>query len=125
MGCANIYNWQVAEIDVARVVSSWQGYTGFAITMIPLLMGLGVALQIAGGLLLFLGFRVRLGAALLLAYLLPVTVIYHPFWFLTAQDQSFALILFLKNLAIIGGLIVVLALGKGCDQSPSLSTLND
>jgi putative oxidoreductase len=119
MGAANIYNWQVAEVDVARVVVAWQGYTGYAIGLVPVLMGIGVSLQLIGGSLLFLGFQVRLGAALLLLYLIPVTIIYYPFWFLSGHEQSLALVIFLKNLAVVGGLIVIVGLGKGSQKPAS------
>ncbi|MBM3200954.1 MAG: DoxX family protein [Chlamydiae bacterium] len=113
MGAANVYNWQVAEVDMARALSLWQAYTGHMVAVIPVLMAILVAMQLVGGALLFLGCYVRLAAFLLLMYLIPVTIVCHPFWFLSGPEQSLALVVFLKNLAVIGGLIVVLALGKG------------
>ena len=134
IGCASIYNWQVTEIDLVNVFSSWQSYAGsdeisalFAtfISMAPLLLGAGVALQLLGGVFLFLGFQVRLGAFFLLLYLLPTTILYHHFWFLMGHEQSLELILFLKNMAIIGGIIVVLAYGRGERRAPSFANGDD
>lgn len=135
IGIASILNWQVAEVDVTHTVTLWQGYMGkrdgmeslfsSLLAMVPLFMGIGATLQILGGILLFLGLQVRLAAFLLLLYLVPITLFYHHFWLLKGHEQSLELIAFLKNLAIIGGLIVVLAMGKGQKKTASLVQLND
>jgi uncharacterized membrane protein YphA (DoxX/SURF4 family) len=134
IGCASIYNWQVAEVDLVNVFTAWQGHVGSEdlsgifgtfVSTAPLFMAVAIALQLIGGIFLFLGYQVRFGAFFLLLYLLPTTILYHHFWFLTGHQQSLELILFLKNIAIIGGVIVVLALGKGARKSPSFSNTND
>lgn len=134
IGCASIYSWQTTEIDLVNAFSAWQGYAtseevsamfGTFISAASLLMLAAILLQLAGGVLLFLGFQVRLGAFLLLIYLIPTTILYHHFWFLTGHAQSLELILFLKNIAIAGGLIVVLAQGKGYPKTPTYSNADD
>lgn len=69
--------------------------------------------EIVGGLLIFVGMRVRLGAALLLLFLIPTTFFFHHFWLLQGADHELQMIMFLKNLSIFGGLLIVLAFGKG------------
>lgn len=135
IGCASIVNWQVSEVDLANALARWQGYTGFGdqvgnffgtiVSMIPVFLGLGIALQIIGGVFLFFGFQVRLGAFFLFLYLLPTTILYHHFWFLQGHEQSLELILFLKNLAVIGGLITILALGKGRKRRSNSIDIDD
>jgi uncharacterized membrane protein YphA (DoxX/SURF4 family) len=41
---------------------------------------MAIAVELAGGLSLLLGFRARWGALLLAAFLIPVTLIFHDFW---------------------------------------------
>ena len=72
-----------------------------------------VVLQLGGGFSLLLGIEPRLGALLLLLFLIPVTVMYHPFWKRSGADLVTEADHFLSNLAIIGGLLVIVALGGG------------
>ncbi len=69
------------------------------------LCALAILVEAAGGLSLALGFYSRWGAATLAAFLIPVTLIFH-----ITPDQRTHLI---KNLAIMGGLLMVLAFGPG------------
>jgi putative oxidoreductase len=68
----------------------------------------------AGGLSILLGYRVRVGAALLIAFLLPVTFMMHRFWAVTdpmmAQIQ-FAM--FMKNMALVGSTLLIACFGAG------------
>lgn len=66
-----------------------------------------IAFLLAGGLLVLLGIAARYGAALLIIFLIPTTLIFHP---PGDPDQQIAL---MKNLAIFGGLLMVLAQGSG------------
>jgi putative oxidoreductase len=72
-----------------------------------------VLIQLGGGLSLLLGIEPRLGALLLFVFLIPVTVMYHPFWKRSGADFVVEADHFLSNLAIMGGLLMILALGGG------------
>ncbi len=68
------------------------------------------AIMMIGGIALATGVAPKLAAATLAASLLPTTFVGHPYW----QEQDPAMranqrIHFLKNLAMIGGLLAVLA----------------
>ena len=76
--------------------------------MAPWVLGAAVSLEIAGALSLTSGFRPRLGAWGLVAFLVPVTLAYHNFWAYEGGTQGSQLIHFLKNLAILGGLLAVI-----------------
>jgi putative oxidoreductase len=77
----------------------------------PLLLGLATFAEIAGGLALLLGFLTRPVSFLLFLYLIPTTLIFHNFWAYEGQAQQMQLINFLKNLAIMGGLLKFAAEG--------------
>ncbi|EKU98504.1 putative membrane protein [Leptolyngbya sp. PCC 7375] len=67
-----------------------------------------IAFQLLGGVALILGYKARIGSGLLLAFLIPATLVFHnPIADPTQMTQ------FLKNLAIIGGLLMVVAYGSG------------
>ena len=72
-----------------------------------------ILLELGGGLSLALGFRARTGAAALILFLIPTTLIFHNFWAFEGMDQRMQMINFLKNLAILGGLIQTMVYGAG------------
>ena len=69
-----------------------------------------ILLKLLGALMLILGWHLRLGAVFLLVFLVPTTIIMHDFWHLAGSEGLLQTIMFLKNLAIVGGLLLVLAL---------------
>lgn len=77
-----------------------------------LLIG-GIFVLIVGGILVLIGYRSSLGAILLLSYWVPVTFIVHSFWNDPEDVRRMQSVLFMKNLAIIGGLLMVLVNGSG------------
>jgi putative oxidoreductase len=71
-------------------------------------------LAIAGGLSILLGYRAKLGAWLLVLFLVPVTLMMHKFWLV--QDPMMAqiqMILFMKNVAMLGGALLISQFGAG------------
>ncbi len=71
-------------------------------------------MAIVGGTSLLIGLHARAGGVLLLFFLIPVTLIMHNFW--RTQDPIEAqmqLIHFLKNTALIGGIILIIFFGGG------------
>jgi putative oxidoreductase len=72
------------------------------------------ALAIAGGLSILLGYRAKLGAWLIVVFLIPVTLMLHKFW--AVQDPMMAqiqMILFMKNVAMLGGALLISQFGAG------------
>jgi putative oxidoreductase len=71
-------------------------------------------LAIAGGFSILLGYRAKLGAWLIVVFLVPVTLMMHKFW--AVQDPRMAqmhMILFMKNVAMLGGAMLISQLGAG------------
>lgn len=68
------------------------------------------AVQVVGGALLAAGWLPRLAALALAATLVPTTVAGHRFWeYEDPQERAQQRIHFLKNLSILGGLLIVAA----------------
>jgi len=70
-------------------------------------------LELAGGLAILIGFQTRIAAWLLFLYLIPVTFIFHNFWAMQGAEQQQNMINFLKNVAIMGGLVILATYGAG------------
>jgi putative oxidoreductase len=73
-----------------------------------LLLAGAIVVEIGGGLCLFLGFKAKWAALIIALYLIPTTLIFHGHF----SDQA-QFVQFLKNLAIIGGLLMVTAFDGG------------
>lgn len=77
-----------------------------------LLIG-AIVCELAGGLSVMLGVKARWGAALLIIFLIPTTLIMHDFWTYEGQQQQMQMAHFMKNLAILGGLLLIVGIGPG------------
>lgn len=66
-----------------------------------------------GATMLLIGYRIRFGVWLLLIYWLPVTFIVYSFWDDPVSEQRLQAILFMKNIAVAGGLLMIAAHGGG------------
>ena len=78
-----------------------------------LLLYLSISMLLLGALLLLTGYRIRFGVLLLLLYWIPVTCIVYSFWNDPVDTQRLNAILFMKNIAIAGGLLIIAAHGGG------------
>ena len=76
------------------------------------LLYLSIFLLIFGGLLILSGYRAKLGAWMLLLYWIPLTLSVNDFWNYPSEERRFQLLLFMRNLAIIGGLLLIVANGS-------------
>jgi putative oxidoreductase len=79
------------------------------------LLGLGVACLLLGGLSVLLGVRARWGAVVLFVFLVTATLIFHDYWRLPAGSPEYfnQMHHLLKNVALAGGLLTVLGFGSG------------
>jgi putative oxidoreductase len=71
-------------------------------------------IAIAGGLSILLGYRAKIGAWLLVLFLASVTPMMHNFWTVTDPVMhQIQFIMFLKNLSMMGGALLITQLGAG------------
>jgi putative oxidoreductase len=82
---------------------------------VPSLMLVGaIFLLVAGGLSVLLGFQARIGAAMLILFLLTATWFFHPFWaFEDPGEAQGQMIHFMKNLSMMGAMLFIVANGSG------------
>jgi putative oxidoreductase len=86
-------------------VAGWMNSSG--IPAAGLLLVLTILLEVGGGLALITGIQARLAAAALALFLVPVTLLFHGFWHADAAEFQNQLNHFLKNVAILGGMLVL------------------
>ena len=78
-----------------------------------LLLPLAIILLLAGGIMLLVGWKARWGAVALIVFMIPATFYFHAYWTFPQPLQLNQFHHFVKNLAIIGGLLLVLGMGSG------------
>ena len=92
-------------------VISWGGTVGYFTKLgIPapeIVLGAVVALEVLGGLALIIGWQVKVAALALAAFTIGASLIGHAFWSLEGAQLVGQLTQFLKNLAIVGGLLLL------------------
>lgn len=75
---------------------------------------IGIIMLLAGSISLILGYKARTGALLLLLFLLPATLLFHAPWKAAdAAEASQQMIHFLKNIGLMGAMLIVIVLGPG------------
>ena len=84
------------------------------IPLAALLVPASGVLAALGGLSILLGYHARVGAWLLVLFLVPVTVTMHAFWGIEdAMAAQAQMAHFMKNLALLGGALLITQLGPG------------
>lgn len=98
------------------VLGGWSKISGYAGTQaymasagVPgLLLPLVIIVELIGGLMIVIGFKTRLVALALFGFTIAASVLFHMNWAAPMQQ-----LLFMKNLGIAGGFLLLVAAGAG------------
>ena len=74
---------------------------------------IAIVVEVLGGLALIAGFGTRAAALVLAVFTLVATVVFHAYWAVPAEMQMVQQLMFFKNIAVVGGLLVLAAFGAG------------
>lgn len=118
-----IFDWQETLQLFTHTLTDWltlsvsndrlQTFIEWGLVNDSSLLTVAIGFELLGGLMVFLGVWPRLGAVLLLLFLVPVTVVFHHFWEIPeGPERLLQMTMFMKNLSIAGGLLLVLAYGN-------------
>ncbi|HMG19704.1 MAG TPA: DoxX family protein [Kofleriaceae bacterium] len=84
------------------------------VPLAALVVPLAGLLALVGGVSVMLGYRARFGALLLIAFLVPVTLVMHRFWGIA--DPQLAMmqkVNFMKNASLVGTCLLIMFHGSG------------
>ncbi|MBS1155372.1 MAG: putative oxidoreductase [Proteobacteria bacterium] len=105
------------------VMSGLNKFTGLAGTAgyiaskgLPMPQVLAIAaavVELVGGVLLIVGWKARWAALALFVFTAIAALLFHNFWAVPPEQTQNQMIHFMKNLAIMGGLLYVVAYGGG------------
>jgi putative oxidoreductase len=79
-------------------------------------------IDLAGAAMIIVGWQTKLAAAIQFVYLIPVTFLLHNFWAAPPQMHEMQLLNFLKNLGIMGGLLILATRGAGASSVDASSS---
>ena len=107
IGLAAIFIWSGSN-KIMNPVTTMENMSAHGMPLTSIFLAGAIALEILGGLSVLLGIKVRWGAAMLIVFLIPATLIFH-------HDLSTELeqAMFFKNLAMLGGLLMLIQYGGG------------
>jgi putative oxidoreductase len=90
------------------------GYIGSAgLPMPEVVAGAALVVELAAGVMVAIGWKTRWAAAALAVFTLIATFFFHNYWAMPQAQQAMQKLMFLKNLAIVGGLLLLMAFGPG------------
>lgn len=95
-----------------------QGYVAYAtqqgVPAAGLLVPLSGIIAIAGGLSIALGYKAKIGAWLIIIFLVPVTLAMHNFWAVTdPMMHGMQIAMFMKNVSMLGAALLISYFGSG------------
>jgi putative oxidoreductase len=102
-------------------VFGWSGQAAYmaqhGISPVAPLLGSALAIELIGVVCLLIGYRARLAALVMALYLCILSVMLHNFWSHSAGQSEMASMIarteFMKNMGIMGGLLMIVAHGPG------------
>jgi putative oxidoreductase len=78
-----------------------------------ILAALTIALEVLGGIAVVIGYKARVAGLLLAIFTLLAGFIFHNFWAVPADQAYIQNIMFMKNLSMAGGLLLLTVFGAG------------
>lgn len=111
----------IAALFIPAGVTKIIGFSGTAgymaskgLPMADVLLVLTIIIELGGGLMILLGWRAAEAALIIALFLIPVTIVFHGFWGIEdPQAMAAEQRVFMKNIAIMGGLFCLAGLGSG------------
>ena len=90
------------------------GYIASKGLPMPMVLAFATAtLELVGGLAIVVGFQARLAALALALFTLLASILFHNFWAVPADQQMVQQLMFMKNVSVAGGLLLLFSLGTG------------
>ena len=88
-------------------------FASLGLPLATLAVVVAIITEVLGGIALLVGFQTRIVAILLAIFTLAASITGHAFWAAPADAAFIQQLLFLKNIAVIGGLLVLASAGAG------------
>lgn len=102
------------KVAIPEAIASYavQLETAAGMKMPSLLAIAAGVVEIGSALLIAFGFGTRFAAVILILFTVAATYYFHPFWTMTGAERDANMVNALKNLSLIGGLLILFVLGS-------------
>ncbi len=77
---------------------------------------IAILIELGGAIMIIVGWQTKLAAAIQFVYLIVITFMFHNFWAAPPQLHDLQLLNFLKNVGIMGGLLILATRGAGASS---------
>ena len=98
-------------------ISNWDGTAAYmaskGMPAVPFFLVMAILVELVCALFVIAGFKTRAASLGLIIFLIPTTLIFHNFWALEGAMQQKEMFSFMKNISIIGGLLLLVGFGGG------------
>ncbi len=74
---------------------------------------IAILVEVLGSIALILGVQTKYAAAILALFTLAASIFFHNFWGVPADKAFIQQLMFFKNIAVVGGLLTIVAHGAG------------
>jgi putative oxidoreductase len=105
------------------IIAGFEKITGFDGTigymqahnmpMTQVLAVIAIIIELGGGIMIAVGWKARWAAAAIFIFVLVILFVFHAFWAVPADQVQLQRIFFLKNLAVMGGMLYIIVYGSG------------
>ena len=109
----------IGKLTSFAATAAMMSSAGIPLAKLALVITLFV--EIGGGLMVLTGFGARYATIVMALWLIPVTLTFHNFWAFQGEVRMEQTINFLKNLAIMGGLIAVASKSRSVSAARATS----
>lgn len=112
-GVKKLLYWHMIEESLAMKISTLNmhfpeiSFLNDMLYFVPLILGIATFFELTGAIILISGYFLRLGTIFLLIFLIPATILYHDFWYQIGDRRMLEASMFMKNVAIIGSLLLL------------------
>lgn len=99
--------------------AGYMAHAGMAQNMVYPALLASIAVELGFGLLIVIGYKARIAAIVVFLWFIPVTIMFHIMPYLAAKAHGDAMgammqqINFMKNISIMGGLLLLAGFGSG------------
>ncbi|MGH8768122.1 MAG: DoxX family protein [Burkholderiales bacterium] len=98
-------------------ITGFEGTLGYMqahnMPMTQVLAVIAIIIELGGGIMIAVGWKARWAAAALFIFVLVASYVFHAFWAVPADQAQLQNVLFMKNLAVMGGMLYIIVYGSG------------
>ncbi len=98
-------------------IGNFVGTSGYmakmGVPMSDIALAVTIIVEVGGAAMIIVGWNARLGAAALFLWMVPVSLMFHAFWAVPQAQMQTQMAMFMKNLAMMGAMLMIMAFGSG------------